>query len=93
MPQAFVACVRAWWGLIPCSLFKTRASMLDRTLQLQRAATAAFTKCTVLPLTALHTFRKPQDPAAPACGYGSFHQEYRLDGKLVCVGVIDVLPR
>ncbi|MBA2457366.1 MAG: hypothetical protein H0V43_00235, partial [Gemmatimonadales bacterium] len=21
-------------------------------------------------------------------GYGSFHQQYRLDGKLICVGVI-----
>jgi hypothetical protein len=34
-----------------------------------------------------------QDPAAPACGYGSFHQEYRLDGRLAAVGVVDVLPR
>ncbi|WIA11769.1 hypothetical protein OEZ85_011863 [Tetradesmus obliquus] len=31
--------------------------------------------------------------AVPACGYGSFHQQYRLDGKLVAVGVVDVLPR
>jgi len=28
----------------------------------------------------------------PPCGYGSFHQQYRIDGKLVAVGVIDVLP-
>ncbi|KAI8475389.1 MAG: arginine-tRNA-protein transferase [Monoraphidium minutum] len=34
-----------------------------------------------------------KDPAAPSCGYGSFHQEYRLDGRLVVVGVVDVLPR
>ena len=25
--------------------------------------------------------------------YGSFHQHYRLDGKLIAVGVIDLLPR
>lgn len=25
-------------------------------------------------------------------GYGSFHQRYRLDGRLVAVGVVDVLP-
>jgi arginine-tRNA-protein transferase len=29
----------------------------------------------------------------PLCGYGSFHQQYWLDGKLVAVGVVDVLPR
>jgi len=26
------------------------------------------------------------------CGYGTFHQLYRIDGKLVAVGVVDVLP-
>jgi arginine-tRNA-protein transferase len=31
--------------------------------------------------------------AVPSCGYGSFHQQYWLDGKLVAVGVVDVLPR
>lgn len=25
-------------------------------------------------------------------GYGSFHQQYWLDGKIVAVGVIDILP-
>jgi len=30
---------------------------------------------------------------APRCGYGSFHMQYRLHGKLVAVGVVDVLPR
>lgn len=25
-------------------------------------------------------------------GYGAFHQLYRIDGKLVAVGVVDVLP-
>jgi arginine-tRNA-protein transferase len=29
----------------------------------------------------------------PPQGYGSFHQQYWMDGKLVAVGVIDVLPR
>ncbi|XP_006831480.1 PREDICTED: arginyl-tRNA--protein transferase 1 isoform X1 [Chrysochloris asiatica] len=31
-------------------------------------------------------------PDGPGCGYGSFHQQYWLDGKLIAVGVIDVLP-
>ncbi|XP_063829520.1 arginyl-tRNA--protein transferase 1-like isoform X2 [Ostrinia nubilalis] len=31
--------------------------------------------------------------SGPACGYGSFHQQYWLDGKLIAVGVIDILPR
>jgi arginine-tRNA-protein transferase len=30
---------------------------------------------------------------APACGFGSFHQQYWLAGRLVAVGVVDVLPR
>nr|XP_021199343.2 arginyl-tRNA--protein transferase 1 [Helicoverpa armigera] len=29
----------------------------------------------------------------PRCGYGSFHQQYWLDGKLIAVGVIDILPK
>uniref|UniRef100_H3C2F8 Arginyl-tRNA--protein transferase 1 n=1 Tax=Tetraodon nigroviridis TaxID=99883 RepID=H3C2F8_TETNG len=28
----------------------------------------------------------------PTMGYGSFHQQYWLDGKIVAVGVIDILP-
>ncbi|XP_030058458.1 arginyl-tRNA--protein transferase 1 isoform X4 [Microcaecilia unicolor] len=32
-------------------------------------------------------------PGAPDCGYGSFHQQYWLDGKLIAVGVLDILPR
>lgn len=28
----------------------------------------------------------------PECGYGSFHQQYWLDGKIIAVGVIDILP-
>lgn len=35
---------------------------------------------------------KAEDEAAPPCGYGAFHQQYRIDGRLVAVGVVDVLP-
>jgi len=31
-------------------------------------------------------------PNKPPQGYGSFHMQYRLDGKIVAVGVVDVLP-
>ncbi|XP_019639338.1 PREDICTED: arginyl-tRNA--protein transferase 1-like [Branchiostoma belcheri] len=31
-------------------------------------------------------------PGLPACGNGSFHQQYWLDGKLIAVGVLDILP-
>ncbi|KAM4636497.1 arginyl-tRNA--protein transferase 1 isoform 3-T3 [Discoglossus pictus] len=31
-------------------------------------------------------------PDSPSCGYGSFHQQYWLDGKIIAVGVIDILP-
>jgi len=33
-----------------------------------------------------------EDNNLPA-GYGSFHQHYILDGKIIAVGVIDILPR
>jgi len=33
---------------------------------------------------------KPSD--GPEIGYGSFHQQYWLDDKLIAVGVIDILP-
>ncbi|EAL73101.1 hypothetical protein DDB_G0269024 [Dictyostelium discoideum AX4] len=36
--------------------------------------------------------RKFGEIKTPKPGYGSFHQYYRLDGKLVGVGVIDILP-
>lgn len=29
----------------------------------------------------------------PTTGYGSFHQCYRLDGKLIAMAVIDILPK
>ncbi|KAF7219629.1 arginyl-tRNA--protein transferase 1 isoform X4 [Nothobranchius furzeri] len=31
-------------------------------------------------------------PDGPEVGYGSFHQQYWLDGRIVAVGVIDILP-
>ncbi|KAM4702688.1 arginyl-tRNA--protein transferase 1 isoform 2-T2 [Rhinophrynus dorsalis] len=31
-------------------------------------------------------------PDGPTCGYGSFHQQYWLDGKIIAVGVLDILP-
>lgn len=34
-----------------------------------------------------------EDRSAPECGYGAFHVQYLLDGKLIAVGVIDILPR
>ena len=34
----------------------------------------------------------PPGAGAPSVGYGAFHQQYRLDGELIAVGVIDVLP-
>eukprot|EP00253_Pinus_taeda_P000475 PITA_00475 len=33
------------------------------------------------------------DNSAPPCGFGSFHQQYLIDGRLVAVGVVDILPR
>ncbi|XWS65861.1 hypothetical protein CRYUN_Cryun05aG0150200 [Craigia yunnanensis] len=32
------------------------------------------------------------DGMVPPCGFGSFHQQYIIDGKLVAVGVVDILP-
>ncbi|GMH04206.1 hypothetical protein Nepgr_006045 [Nepenthes gracilis] len=31
--------------------------------------------------------------SVPPCGFGSFHQQYVIDGQLVAVGVIDILPK
>ncbi|KAL5991473.1 hypothetical protein ACLOJK_012382 [Asimina triloba] len=33
------------------------------------------------------------DGTVPHCGFGSFHQQYLIDGRLVAVGVVDILPR
>ena len=34
-----------------------------------------------------------QGAAGWPCDYGSYHHQYRLDGKLIAVGVIDFLPK
>ncbi|XP_006654483.2 arginyl-tRNA--protein transferase 2-like isoform X2 [Oryza brachyantha] len=36
---------------------------------------------------------RSSDNSVPPCGFGSFHQQYRIDGKLVAVGVVDILPK
>ncbi|KAJ0661652.1 putative arginyltransferase [Helianthus annuus] len=33
------------------------------------------------------------DDTVPSCGFGSFHQQYLVNGKLIAVGVIDILPK
>ncbi|CAL9229300.1 unnamed protein product [Arabidopsis halleri] len=33
------------------------------------------------------------DEKVPPCGFGSFHQQYRVDGLLIAVGVVDILPK
>ncbi|KAG8644890.1 arginyl-tRNA--protein transferase 1 isoform X2 [Manihot esculenta] len=33
------------------------------------------------------------DGRVPPCGFGSFHQQYVVDGKLIAVGVVDILPK
>jgi arginine-tRNA-protein transferase len=33
------------------------------------------------------------DATVPPCGFGSFHQQYLLNGQLIAVGVIDILPK
>ncbi|KAE8722812.1 Arginyl-tRNA--protein transferase 2 [Hibiscus syriacus] len=43
--------------------------------------------------TPLFYVSPPADGMVPPCGFGSFHQQYMIDGKLVAVGVVDVLPR
>ena len=35
----------------------------------------------------------PRTVRAPPNGFGSFHHQYRVDGRLVAVGVVDVLPK
>lgn len=45
-----------------------------------------------LPENASHKLETENSPNGPDCGYGSFHQQYWLDGKIIAVGVIDILP-
>ena len=30
--------------------------------------------------------------ASPSTGWGSFHEQFYIDGKLIAVGVLDILP-
>jgi arginine-tRNA-protein transferase len=48
--------------------------------------------CRFLVDTPLIYVAPEDDGSTPTCGFGSFHQQYRIDGKLVAVGVIDILP-
>lgn len=36
---------------------------------------------------------EPPTSDTPSVGYGAFHQQYRMDGRLIAVGVVDILPR
>jgi len=36
---------------------------------------------------------EPAGQDTPSTGYGAFHQQYRIDGVLVAVGVVDILPK
>ena len=36
---------------------------------------------------------RPRMVPPPPRGFGSFHHQYRVDGRLVAVGVVDVLPK
>ena len=36
---------------------------------------------------------KPGGTGGPTCDYGSYHQQYWLDGNLVAVALLDILPR
>uniref|UniRef100_A0A3Q3M9X8 Arginyl-tRNA--protein transferase 1 n=1 Tax=Mastacembelus armatus TaxID=205130 RepID=A0A3Q3M9X8_9TELE len=41
----------------------------------------------------LYSFPQAEySPDGPEVGYGSFHQQYWLDGRIVAVGVVDILP-
>jgi arginine-tRNA-protein transferase len=37
-------------------------------------------------------FIPPSGSESTFCGFGSFHQQYLIDGRLVAVGVVDILP-
>ena len=43
--------------------------------------------------TPLPHVSRADDPSAPAVGYGSHHMQFRLDGRLIAVSAVDVLPR
>ena len=47
-----------------------------------------------LPVTCFcyHGFQEDHREGGSPDGFGSFHQQYLLDGKIIMVGVIDILP-
>ncbi|XP_071512231.1 arginyl-tRNA--protein transferase 1 isoform X8 [Panulirus ornatus] len=45
-----------------------------------------------LPENPAHTLEPWKPHFGPQYGYGSFHHQYWLDGRLVAVGVLDILP-
>lgn len=45
------------------------------------------------PLIEVLSSRDGDDGKVPPCGFGSFHQQYRVDDRLIAVGVIDILPK
>lgn len=38
-------------------------------------------------------FQEEYSEMGPPSGYGSFHQQYWLNGRIIAVGVIDILPK
>ncbi|CAN7069478.1 hypothetical protein IGI04_041915 [Brassica rapa subsp. trilocularis] len=45
------------------------------------------------PLIYVQPLGENDEKVVPPCGFGSFHQQYRVDGRLVAVGVVDILPK
>ncbi|KAK8736421.1 hypothetical protein OTU49_004992, partial [Cherax quadricarinatus] len=45
-----------------------------------------------LPENPAHTLEPWQPHIGPPQGYGAFHHQYWLDGRLIAVGVLDILP-
>ncbi|RID42785.1 hypothetical protein BRARA_J02645 [Brassica rapa] len=45
------------------------------------------------PLIYVQPSGENDEKVVPPCGFGSFHQQYRVDGRLVAVGVVDILPK
>ena len=43
--------------------------------------------------TPLAPVSRAEDPSAPSIGYGSHYMQFRIDGRLVAVSAVDVLPR
>ncbi|XP_010486771.1 PREDICTED: arginyl-tRNA--protein transferase 2 isoform X1 [Camelina sativa] len=45
------------------------------------------------PLIEVPPSRYDDQEKVPPCGFGSYHQQYRVDDRLIAVGVIDILPK